>query len=1123
MFKCFRPNSRLAKNVISICAVLSLSTFLVRRVSAQLPAVTLYGARIAYATATTPGKIVRDTAGDIFVISGGGVYEIPVSGAMQLIIPSSDPATTNMSSIASDSAGDIYVAHSGNTVTEVTRNANGTYNLGASNEIAVNIANLVVSADGYYYTATDIAVDSLGNVYMIVNTNPPSGGTTHGGGVYMAGPSAPNGQFLLGSFTAQASPLPTSIAVDASNDVFYADGTNVYEITATAANTAVATSTPLTAGAIIGSSSAMGTPKYVYLDNSGNVYVGNGTSGDFVIVNNGSAFTTSSATYELPAVISNINSSGVHSGYTFGAIDNQGNLIAAYSGSLEFYGGGKLYTASSANTYATTTAAGGTGSSTTIASGASFGLLFGTTVTLNATTPVVDNASGSFYGAAGTGANAYNSGSNTTCIAGHTYTAGQTCTIEVGYKAYQPGYFNSGVNIYGGLGSTASNTLLASFTGFGISTGPAVTIDTGSKTAVGSGYTMPTGIAVDNTGAMYVADSVANTVYKFPAGSTSASTSTASFGTGLSSPSGVAIDPAGNLYVVDTGNNRVVYFPNNSGTLGTQTTLSTGSYALSAPHGMAVDGYGNLYIADSGNARVLIVPNPFSGAVGKVATVGSGFTSPYGVAIDKFLNVFVADKGANAVYEVPGGTGLISTGTTNAGSGTQTTVGSGFSAPTGVAIDASGSVYVADGGNSKIWKVPFAAGTFGSPTALFSQASGGLARPFGLTADLTGDLYFTDTDLPGIYFVQRSAAPAGTASTLAFGSVASSATSTLTATLTNAGYTTALTESLSTSPATPYSLSNNGCSSASPLAAGSSCAVAVTFTGPATTDTNQAGSIVFTTNALNATTNPTTTVALSGESTGPVSSVSLTGNGSITYGETETYTVTAKDAAGNPSSAANGSFTVTISGTATSSASVTLTGGTGTFLLPSLGVGSYSLAITVGGIASSPLTVTIGKAPLTIMPISSSRAFDTANPAFTLSYTGLVNGDTSSVVSGTPTLSTAATRVSPAGTYAITLTGAFSAANYAITLANGTLTVTGSAPQVILFDPLPGFVGGSTVTLVGISTSGLPLTYTTSAGSISGNVLTVPATGTAVTITATQAGNSSYAAATSVARSFTAQ
>jgi hypothetical protein len=112
-----------------------------------------------------------------------------------------------------------------------------------------------------------------------------------------------------------------------------------------------------------------------------------------------------------------------------------------------------------------------------------------------------------------------------------------------------------------------------------------------------------------------------------------------------------------------------------------------------------------------------------------------------------------------------------------------------------------------------------------------------------------------------------------------------------------------------------------------------------------------------------------------------------------------------------------------------------------------------------------------------------------------------------------------------AGSYSISLTGGtLNAANYSISLVGGTLVVTGSAPQTIFFPPLPNFTHGTSVTLTGVSTSGVPLTYAVTAGSatVSGSLLTITAAGT-VTVLASQAGNGNYAAATPVTRSFTAQ
>ena len=67
------------------------------------------------------------------------------------------------------------------------------------------------------------------------------------------------------------------------------------------------------------------------------------------------------------------------------------------------------------------------------------------------------------------------------------------------------------------------------------------------------------------------------------------------------------------------------------------------------------------------------------------------------------------------------------------------------------------------------------------------------------------------------------------------------------------------------------------------------------------------------------------------------------------------------------------------------------------------------------------MTLTVTKADLTVTPNNQSRPYNTANPVLTWTLTGFVNGDTASVVSGSPTLSTTATTTSPVGNYSITV------------------------------------------------------------------------------------------------------
>ena len=93
--------------------------------------------------------------------------------------------------------------------------------------------------------------------------------------------------------------------------------------------------------------------------------------------------------------------------------------------------------------------------------------------------------------------------------------------------------------------------------------------------------------------------------------------------------------------------------------------------------------------------------------------------------------------------------------------------------------------------------------------------------------------------------------------------------------------------------------------------------------------------------------------------------------------------------------------------------------------------------------ASATVNLTVNQAVLTVTANNASKVYGTANPAFTPSYSGFVNGDTSAVLTGSPSLTTTATAASPVGSYTITAAaGTLSAANYSFAFVNGTLTIT---------------------------------------------------------------------------------
>jgi hypothetical protein len=143
-------------------------------------------------------------------------------------------------------------------------------------------------------------------------------------------------------------------------------------------------------------------------------------------------------------------------------------------------------------------------------------------------------------------------------------------------------------------------------------------------------------------------------------------------------------------------------------------------------------------------------------------------------------------------------------------------------------------------------------------------------------------------------------------------------------------------------------------------------------------------------------------------------------------------------------------------------------------------VGMYTITAALGSLTATNYifsltngTLTVGAAAITVTADNQSRSYGAANPTLTASYSGFVNGDTIAVVSGSPTLTTAADTNSPVGSYTITnLLGSLSATNYAFTLANGTLTVNQAALGIMAnnasktYDGL-GYSGGYGVSYYG--------------------------------------------------------
>ncbi|MGD0365487.1 MAG: IPT/TIG domain-containing protein [Bryobacteraceae bacterium] len=293
-------------------------------------------------------------------------------------------------------------------------------------------------------------------------------------------------------------------------------------------------------------------------------------------------------------------------------------------------------------------------------------------------------------------------------------------------------------------------------------------------------FNFPTGMALDSSGNIYVADSLNYRIRKVSGGtvSTIGGNGVLSYsGDGgpassaqLNTPQAVAVDSSGNLYICDTVNN-VVREVTRSGTISTIAGNGTQGYGgdggaataaqLNKPQGIAVDSSGNIYVADTQNARIRKISG---GAINTVAGNGmpgyggdGGSASaaqlyvPIGLALDSAGNLYIADFTNNRVRKVSTA-GVISTVAGNGLSGYSGDGGSAVDAmlngPTDVAVDSNGDLYIADLNNNAVREVsggnimtvagnglPGVAGDGGAATAAT------VGNPTGIAVDSAGNLY----------------------------------------------------------------------------------------------------------------------------------------------------------------------------------------------------------------------------------------------------------------------------------------------------------------------------------------------------------------------------------------------
>jgi uncharacterized protein (TIGR03437 family) len=295
---------------------------------------------------------------------------------------------------------------------------------------------------------------------------------------------------------------------------------------------------------------------------------------------------------------------------------------------------------------------------------------------------------------------------------------------------------------------------------------------TGDKAAATAAtFSLPGGLAFDSSGNLYIADTGNNVIRKISGSTITTVAGNQSQGpnyggdlgaatlANLWGPTAIAFDPAGNYYIADNGNSRIrkvdttgiitTYVGSSGGTTGT-------AGKLDHPNGLWFDASGALYIADSNNARVAryVPPSDFTNVAGNNVAGFSGdggkanraqLNKPAGIAMDAAGSIYLADTNNSRIRKITAD-GVI---TTIAGRGGGAYSGDGGDAtaaylnfPRSVAVSPNGTVYIADTGNHAIRVLT---PTFPAIGGVSNAASGTARISPGALASIYGSGFGTST------------------------------------------------------------------------------------------------------------------------------------------------------------------------------------------------------------------------------------------------------------------------------------------------------------------------------------------------------------------------------------------
>ncbi len=574
---------------------------------------------------------------------------------------------TDTGGVATDSAGNVYVAEPGNhTIRKITpaglvSTLAGTAGVSGSTD--------ATGAAASFQSPYGVAADSAGNVYVADFGNSTIRKITPAGVVSTLAGTA--GVFGSTDATGAAASFffPNGVATDSAGNVYVADTGNhtIRKITpagvvSTLAGTAgVSGSTDAT-----GAAASFQSPYGVAVDNAGNVYVADFGNSTIRKITPAGAVSTLAGTAGVFGSADAIGAAASFQSPTGVATDSAGNVYVADTGNHTIR---KITPAGAVSTLAGT--AGVRGHADGIGAAASFRYPDGVATDSAGKVYVADTGNYTIRKITSAGAVSTLAG---TAGVGHADGAGAAASFQSPYGVAAD---NAG-NVY--MADFGNSTIRKITPAGAVSTLAGTTGVFGSADAIGAAasFQSPTGVAADSAGNVYVADLGNSTIRKITSagvvstlagtagvfGSTDATGAAASF----FGPMGVATDSAGNVYVADSLNNIirkitpagvVSTLAGTAGVFGS--TDATGAAAsFLGPMGVTTDNAGNIYVTDAGTIRKITPAGVVStlagtaGVWGHVDGVGAAASFSYlnGVTTDSAGNVYVADTGNHTIRKI---------------------------------------------------------------------------------------------------------------------------------------------------------------------------------------------------------------------------------------------------------------------------------------------------------------------------------------------------------------------------------------------------------------------------------------------------------------------------------------